>query len=555
MGTSDTDPLVDSYSNRIGVPSTADEAYGYWVFGVLAGFVGIGLLMLILVAITSYKYSHPPRWEILSFLIATSISDTAGAMERGAGIAIAAIGLLFLVIGPIIRLPLQRKATLLSYLGALICLLAVGWFVTAFPDNWTAQFTNSEVQIIGLYGLGILIIALGSVFVPLLTSPREEQLAAESRAARAESERDAAIAEAEDRAREAERQAEEAKRQADAAVDERAERELLEAELRRIGDSQSQFELFTDRSGKHRWRLRHRNRNIIADSSQGYSSRQNAQKGLSAVKRDAFGATVVDLDRLDEEVTVESVDDAVEGDDAPEFVDEVESKAAFETYEDAGGDHRWRLRHDNGNIIADSSEGYSSTSSRDDAVERVRGYVQSADYLRIKPAAFELFRDRAGNYRWRLLYKNGNILADSGQGYASRQKARQGLESVQRNVAEDGNAEFEVYEDNAGEYRWRLRHRNGNIIADSGEGYASESGAEDAVVRVRSYAPVAHVLDIGSAAFEIYRDAAEEWRWRLRHRNGNILADSGQGYAARSGVEAAINGVKRNAPNADVAES
>ena len=529
MGTSDTNPLVDSYSNRIGVPSTANEAYGYWVFvfGVLAGFVGIALVML---------------------------SDSAGAMERGAGIAIAAIGLLLLIIGPIIRLPLKRKATLLSYLGALCCLAAVAWFVTAFPDNWSAQFNNSEVAIIGLYGVGILIIALGSVFVPLLTSPREEQLAAETRAAGAESERDAAIAEAEDRAREAERQAEEAQRQADVAAEERAERELLEAELVRIGDSQSQFELFTDRGGKYRWRLRHRNRNIIADSSQGYSSRQNAQKGLSAVKRDAFGATVVDLDKLDE-VTVDSVDEAVEGDDAPEFVDEIESRAEFETYEDSGGEHRWRLRHDNGNIIADSSQGYGSASSRDDAVERVSQYVQSADSLRLKPAAFELFRDRAGKYRWRLLYKNGNILADSGQGYASRQKARQGLESVQRNVAEDGNADFEVYEDSGGEYRWRLVHRNGNIIADSGEGYASKSGAEDAVERIRSYAPVAHVLDIGSAAFEIYRDNAEEWRWRLRHRNGNILADSGEGYASRSGVEDAINSVKQNGPNADVADS
>ncbi|MFW6435423.1 MAG: HVO_2922 family protein, partial [Halovenus sp.] len=176
-------------------------------------------------------------------------------------------------------------------------------------------------------------------------------------------------------------------------------------------------------------------------------------------------------------------------------------------------------------------------------------------YLRIKPAAFELFRDRGGRYRWRLLYKNGNILADSGQGYSSRQKARQGLESVQRNVAEDGNAEFEVYEDNAGEYRWRLVHRNGNIIADSGEGYASESGAEDAVERIRSYAPVAHVLDIGTAAFEIYRDTADEWRWRLRHRNGNILADSGEGYAERSSVEEAINSVKQNAPNAEAVDS
>jgi uncharacterized protein YegP (UPF0339 family) len=111
---------------------------------------------------------------------------------------------------------------------------------------------------------------------------------------------------------------------------------------------------------------------------------------------------------------------------------------------------------------------------------------------------------------------------------------------------------FEVFEDNAGEYRWRLCHDNGNIIADGGEGYASESGAEDAVERMTEYAPEAHVLDVGSAAFEIYEDAGEEWRWRLRHRNGRILADSGEGYASRSGAEAGINSVKRNAPNAGV---
>jgi uncharacterized protein YegP (UPF0339 family) len=150
-----------------------------------------------------------------------------------------------------------------------------------------------------------------------------------------------------------------------------------------------------------------------------------------------------------------------------------------------------------------------------------------------------------------LLHSNGNIIADSGEGYASRQKARQGVDSVASNVGEGGDAEFEVYEDAGGEYRWRLRHDNGNIIADSGEGYASESGANDAVVRVREYAPEADVLDIGSAAFEIYEDEGEEYRWRLRHRNGRIMADSGQGYASRSGVEEGINSVKRNAPNAE----
>jgi uncharacterized protein YegP (UPF0339 family) len=529
MGTASNNPLVSSYQERIGVPSTTDEAYGYWVFvfGVLLGFIGIALVML---------------------------SDTPGEAVRGGGIALAATGLVLLIIGPIIRLPLKRTATLLCYLGALISLAGVAWFAYEFliNDAWSASFENNEVLVIGVYGLGILLTTLGSVFVPLLTSPREEQLAAEERAATAEGERDAAIAEAEKRAEEAEQRAREAEAAAEEAASERAERELLAAELERIETSQSQFELYTDAAGKHRWRLRHRNHNIIADSAQGYSSRQNAQKGISSVKRDAFGGAVVDLDKLEESVEVEEVDDAVDGEEAPEFVDEVKSAATFETYEDNAGKHRWRLRHDNGNIIADSGQGYSSASGRDEAVEGVKGYVQAADYLRIEPAAFELFRDAGGKYRWRLLHENGNILADSGQGYSSRQKARQGIDSVQTNVAEDGDAEFEVYEDNAGEHRWRLRHDNGNIIADSGEGYASKSGAEDAVDRVADYAPEAHVLDIGSAAFEIYEDAGGQWRWRLRHRNGNIIADSGQGYASRSGAEEAINGVKQNAPNADV---
>jgi hypothetical protein len=31
MGTAESNPLVEVYSDRIGQPSTADEAFGYWV--------------------------------------------------------------------------------------------------------------------------------------------------------------------------------------------------------------------------------------------------------------------------------------------------------------------------------------------------------------------------------------------------------------------------------------------------------------------------------------------------------------------------------------------
>jgi len=49
-------------------------------------------------------------------------------------------------------------------------------------------------------------------------------------------------------------------------------------------------------------------------------------------------------------------------------------------------------------------------------------------------ATFEVYQDKAGEYRWRLEHDNGNIIADSGEGYASRQKAKEGIESVKANA-------------------------------------------------------------------------------------------------------------------------
>lgn len=50
-------------------------------------------------------------------------------------------------------------------------------------------------------------------------------------------------------------------------------------------------------------------------------------------------------------------------------------------------------------------------------------------------AKFEVYRDARGEYRWRLM--NGNIvLAQSPNGYATRQNCLNGIESVKSNVTE-----------------------------------------------------------------------------------------------------------------------
>jgi uncharacterized protein YegP (UPF0339 family) len=55
-------------------------------------------------------------------------------------------------------------------------------------------------------------------------------------------------------------------------------------------------------------------------------------------------------------------------------------------------------------------------------------------------------------------------------------------------------ARFEIYRDQSGEYRWRFRTDNNEVVA-SGEGYRSREDCEHAVQLVKDQAPQAEVTD------------------------------------------------------------
>jgi uncharacterized protein YegP (UPF0339 family) len=59
-------------------------------------------------------------------------------------------------------------------------------------------------------------------------------------------------------------------------------------------------------------------------------------------------------------------------------------------------------------------------------------------------------------------------------------------------------AEFEIYkdQDNPQDFRWRLRANNGEIIADSGEGYNDRDDCEHGIDLVKAQAPTAQVQDL-----------------------------------------------------------
>ena len=55
-----------------------------------------------------------------------------------------------------------------------------------------------------------------------------------------------------------------------------------------------------------------------------------------------------------------------------------------------------------------------------------------------------------------------------------------------------------------------------------------------------------------AAKFEIYKDKSGEFRWRLTHTNGQIIANSGEGYTTKVNAMGGINSVKENAPYSNV---
>lgn len=43
------------------------------------------------------------------------------------------------------------------------------------------------------------------------------------------------------------------------------------------------------------------------------------------------------------------------------------------------------------------------------------------------------YKDKAGEYRWKLTASNGEIIANSGEGYTTKQNCQKGFESVKKN--------------------------------------------------------------------------------------------------------------------------
>ena len=105
---------------------------------------------------------------------------------------------------------------------------------------------------------------------------------------------------------------------------------------------------------------------------------------------------------------------------------------------------------------------------------------------------------------------------------------------------------------------FNLKAGNGEVIATS-EIYTTEAACMKGVESVRKNAAdaklegqtVAEVAAVTNPKFELYTDKAGEFRFRLKARNGEIIAVS-EGYKAKASCLNGIDSVRRNAPDAAV---
>ncbi len=115
---------------------------------------------------------------------------------------------------------------------------------------------------------------------------------------------------------------------------------------------------------------------------------------------------------------------------------------------------------------------------------------------------------------------------------------------------------FVVKETNTG-IKFDLKAGNGEVIATS-QVYTTEAACLNGIASVKENAAAAvedqtveGYEELKHPKIEVYLDKAGEFRFRLKAKNGQVIATS-EGYKAKAGCMNGIESVKKNAPDAEI---
>ncbi|MES2819675.1 MAG: YegP family protein [Pseudomonadota bacterium] len=104
---------------------------------------------------------------------------------------------------------------------------------------------------------------------------------------------------------------------------------------------------------------------------------------------------------------------------------------------------------------------------------------------------FEIYKDKAGEFRFRLKAGNGQTILAS-EGYSDKSGCSNGVESVKKNAPDDKRYERKTTA--SGKYMFNLMAGNHKVIGTS-ESYEAEASRENGIESVKKNAPLAKVVD------------------------------------------------------------
>ena len=119
---------------------------------------------------------------------------------------------------------------------------------------------------------------------------------------------------------------------------------------------------------------------------------------------------------------------------------------------------------------------------------------------------FVISKMKNGEFTFSLKATNGQEILAAGEGFTTLASCKGSIESVQKNAlahVEDQTVEgfevlthpkYEVYADKAGEFRFRLKARNGENIGKS-EGYKTKASCLNGIESVGKNAPEAEIVE------------------------------------------------------------
>ena len=107
-----------------------------------------------------------------------------------------------------------------------------------------------------------------------------------------------------------------------------------------------------------------------------------------------------------------------------------------------------------------------------------------------------------------------------------------------------------------GEYTFNLKASNGEVILTASETYTTLTACENGVASVKKNAlsQIEDQTRNESAKhpkYELYQDKAGEFRFRLKAANGENIGKS-EGYKAKASAKKGIASIAKNAPDAPI---